>query len=232
MNQVRYFLPHLLTLSTSSPFFEGQDTGMKGYRLTLYQECPRTGLPSCFADWQDYRNNVDMLVGAGIIQDATKIWWDVRPSNRFPTLEMRITDVATRLDDAVAIAALYVCLCRMLWRLRRGNVAWRTYPVFLLEENRWRAQRYGVRDKLFDLGKGELVPYPDLLEELLALVDEDVEALGCREAVAHARSIVRDGTSADRQLAVLAKTRAAGATEPDALRAVVDHLIAETAAGT
>jgi carboxylate-amine ligase len=232
MNQARYFLPHLLILSTSSPLWQGQDTGLKSFRVALFKQSPRTGMPGRFSGWDEYRQAVDVLVRAGVMEDASKIWWDLRPSARFPTLEMRITDVATRLDDAVAIAALYVCLCRMLWRLRRGNVAWRTYPVFLLEENRWRAQRYGVRDKLFDLGKGELVPYPDLLEELLALVDEDVEALGCREAVAHARSIVRDGTSADRQLAVLAKTRAAGANEPDALRAVVDHLIAETAAGT
>jgi len=232
MNQARYFLPHLLILSTSSPFWMGRDTGLKSFRLALSKQSPRTGMPGRFGGWDEYRQAVDVLVRAGVIEDASKIWWDLRPSARFPTLEMRITDVVTRLDDAVAVAALYVCLCRMLWRLRRGNVGWRTYPVFLLEENRWRAQRYGVSDALFDLGKGELVPYADLLEEILALVAEDADALGCRTAIEHARSIVREGTSADRQLAVLAKARKAGAGEGEALAAVVDHLIAETVSGT
>ena len=232
MNQARYFLPHLLILSTSSPFWMGRDTGLKSFRLALSKQSPRTGLPGRFNGWDEYRQSVDVLVRAGVMEDASKIWWDLRPSARFPTLEMRITDVATRIDDAVAIAALYVCLCRMLWRLRRGNVGWRTYPVFLLEENRWRAQRYGVADKLFDLGKGVLVPYPELLEEILALVAEDADALGCLPVVAHARAIVRDGTSADRQLAVHAAARAAGAAEEDALKRVVDHLVAETMAAT
>ncbi|MGE3915881.1 MAG: carboxylate-amine ligase [Hyphomicrobiaceae bacterium] len=230
MNQARYFLPHLLILSTSSPLWMGRDTGLKSFRVAIQKQSPRTGLPGRFSGWDEYRQSVDVLVRAGVMEDASKIWWDLRPSARFPTLEMRITDVATRLDDAVSIAALYVCLCRMLWRLRRANVGWRTYPVFLLEENRWRAQRYGVTDKLFDLGKGELVPYPDLLEEILALVAEDADALGCRAAIEHARTIVREGTSADRQLRVLAEARAAGASDDEALRQVVDHLIAETAA--
>ncbi|MDX2154886.1 MAG: carboxylate-amine ligase [Hyphomicrobiaceae bacterium] len=231
MNQARYFLPHLLILSTSSPFWMGRDTGLKSFRLALSKQSPRTGLPGRFSGWDEYRQSVEVLVKGGVMEDASKIWWDLRPSARFPTLEMRITDVVTRLDDAIAIAAIYVCLCRMLWRLRRGNVGWRTYPVFLLEENRWRAQRYGVTDKLFDLGKGELVPYPALLEEILALIAEDADALGCCSEVTRARAIVRDGTSADRQLAVHAAARDAGAEEAEALRCVVDHLVAETAAG-
>lgn len=232
MNQARYFLPHLLILSTSSPFWMGRDTGLKSFRLALSKQSPRTGLPGRFNGWGEYERAVQVLVDAKVMEDASKIWWDLRPSARFPTLEMRITDVTTRIGDAVAIAALYVCLCRMLYRLRRSNVGWRTYPVFLLEENRWRAQRYGVSDSLFDLGKGTLVPYRDLLEEILALIAEDAEALGCTEAVAHARTIAAGGTSADRQLAVHAKALAGGADGEAALRAVVDHLVAETAADT
>lgn len=230
MNQVRYFLPHLLMLSTSSPFWQGHDTGLKSYRLAASQESPRTGLPGRFNGWDEYQRTIDVLVNAGLMEDGSKIWWDLRPSARFPTLEMRITDVVTRIDDAIAIAALYVCLCRMLYRLRRANQSWRTYPVFLLEENRWRAQRYGVEGSLFDFGKGTLVPYRDLLEEILTLVAEDAHALGCSNEIAHARTIVAGGTSADRQLDVFRRARAAGASESDALKAVVDHLVAETVA--
>ena len=232
MNQARYFLPHLLMLSTSSPFWMGRNTGLKSFRLALSKQSPRTGLPGRFNGWGEYTQAVQVLVDAGVMENASKIWWDLRPSARFPTLEMRITDVVTRLDDAVAIAALYVCICRMLYRLRRGNVGWRTYPVFLLEENRWRAQRYGVGDSLFDLGKGTLVPYVDLLEEILALVVEDADALGCSAIVARTRSIAAEGTSADRQLAVHSRALADGADSEAALRAVVDHLVAETAAGS
>jgi carboxylate-amine ligase len=231
MNQVRYFLPHLLVLSTSSPLWEGHDTGLKCYRLALSHESPRTGMPGRFNGWDEYRRTVDVLVNAGVMEDATKIWWDLRPSARFPTLEMRITDVVTRIDDAVTIAALYVCLCRMLYRLRRANQVWRTYPVFLLEENRWRAQRYGVEGTLFDFGKGALVPVRDLMEEILELVREDAHALGCTKEAERARAIVAGGTSADRQLAVYKAARAAGADDATALRGVVDHLIAETVEG-
>jgi carboxylate-amine ligase len=231
MNQARYFLPHLLVLSTSSPFWMGRDTGLKSFRVALFKQSPRTGMPGRFSGWDEYQRAVDVLVRAGVMEDASKIWWDLRPSARFPTLEMRLTDVATRLDDALSIAALYVCICRMLWRLRRSNVIWRTYPVFLMEENRWRAQRYGVGGTLFDLGKGELVPYPALLEEILALIGEDAEALGCRREVEHARIIAAEGTSADRQLAVHALSRASGADDMAALHAVVDHLVAETRGG-
>ena len=203
MNQARYFLPHLLVLSTSSPFAEGEDTGLKCYRLAAYQELPRTGLPGRFESWEEYRQTVDLLVRNGIIEDASKIWWDLRPSSRFPTLEMRVTDVCTRLEDAVCVAAMYVSILRMLYRIRRANQTWRTYPLFLLSENRWRAQRYGVDGTLFDFGKGELVAFRDLVEELLVMLREDAEALGCTAEIEHARTIVARGTSADRQVALL-----------------------------
>jgi len=228
MNQARYFLPHLLVLSTSSPFAEGEDTGLKCYRLAAYQELPRTGLPGRFESWEEYRRTVDLLVRAGIIEDASKIWWDLRPSPRFPTLEMRITDVCTRAEDAVCVAAMFVSILRMLYRIRRANQTWRSYPLFLLSENRWRAQRYGVAGTLFDFGKGELVPFADLVEELLGLLHEDAEALGCSAEMAHARTIVARGTSADRQVACFEQLVAQGASREEALKGVVDHLIAET----
>ncbi len=228
MNQARYFLPHLLVLSTSSPFAEGEDTGLKCYRLAAYQELPRTGLPGRFESWEEYRSTVDVLVRNGIIEDASKIWWDLRPSAKFPTLEMRITDLCTRLEDAVCVAAMYVSIVRMLYRIRRSNQTWRSYPLFLLSENRWRAQRYGVDSTLFDFGRGELVPFRDLVDELLVLVREDAEALDCWPEVEHARIIVDRGTSANRQIACFNRLVSEGASQEEALRGVVDHLIAET----
>ena len=228
MNQVRYFLPHLLVLSTSSPFWGGENTGLKSYRLSVIDQMPRTGMPGRFAGWSEYKRTVDVLVKGGVIEDATKIWWDLRPSDRFPTLEMRITDVCTRLDDALAIAALYVCFCRMLYRLRRNNQSWRTYPVFLLEENRWRAQRYGVQGSLFDFGKGSLEPFGNLMNEIQALIAEDAAALGCEAEIARAQAIVFEGTSADRQLETFDRLNAEGATPRQALNGVVDMLIEET----
>jgi carboxylate-amine ligase len=232
MNQARYFLPHLLVLSTSSPFAEGEDTGLKCYRLAAYNELPRTGLPQRFESWAEYRDTVDVLVRNEVIDDASKIWWDLRPSARFPTLEMRIADVCTCVDDALCVVALYVSILRMLYRIRRSNQTWRAYPLFLLSENRWRAQRYGVAGTLFDFGKGELVAFGDLIDELIAMVGEDAEALGCRPEVEHARAIVARGTSADRQVACLGRLTAAGATREAALRGVVDHLIGETLSGS
>ncbi|ODT21877.1 MAG: carboxylate-amine ligase [Hyphomicrobium sp. SCN 65-11] len=232
MNQLRYFLPHLLILSTSSPFWEGEDTGLKSWRLAIFRELPRTGLPGRFNSWDEYRQTVEVLVRGKVMEDASKIWWDLRPSARFQTLEMRITDVCTRLEDAVTVAALFVCLARMLHRLRRNNQSWRTYPVFLLEENRWRAQRYGLQGSLFDFGRGELVPYADLLEEILAIIHEDAVALGCLEEVQGGRRILAEGTSADRQLACFARAIESGATHQEALNAVVDHLAAESCRGT
>jgi carboxylate-amine ligase len=228
MNQLRYFVPHLLVLATSSPFWQGEDSGLKSYRLAIVDNLPRTGLPGRFDSFAEYQRTVDVLIRVGVIEDASKIWWDIRPSARFPTLELRATDVCTRLDDAIAVAALTVCLTRMLWRLRRQNQSWRTYPVVLLEENRWRAQRYGVRGSLFDFGKGALVPFADLVEEILTLVAEDSAALGCEAEIAHTRTIVREGTSADCQVARYEAALRAGLGYETALAAVVDTLVTET----
>jgi carboxylate-amine ligase len=172
-----------------------------------------------------------VLVKAGELEDATKIWWDLRPSDRFPTVEMRVTDVCTRLDDAIAVAALYRCLCRMLYRLRRNNQRWRDYSRFLINENRWLAQRRGASGSLIDFGKGERVDYRDLLEELIALTGEDAAFFGCEPAVAHVRQIVADGTSANRQLTIYQEAVAAGTAPAAALRQIVDFLIEETLVG-
>ncbi len=231
LSQVSYFLPHLLALSTSSPFWRGRKTGLKSYRLAVFNELPRTGLPDSFASPGEYERTVDILVHAGLIEDGTKIWWDLRPSARFPTLEMRISDVCTRLDDAIAIAALFRCITRMLWRLRRNNQRWRQYPLFLIDQNRWLAQRDGVNGALVDFGRGECAAFGSLLEELLELTREDAEYFGCLAAVEHARAIIADGTSADRQIKVHDEAIAAGASDQEALERVVDHLIAETLEG-
>ncbi|WP_404378584.1 carboxylate-amine ligase [Caenispirillum salinarum] len=231
MAQVAYFLPHLLALSTSSPFWRGVDTGLKSYRISVFNELPRTGLPEHFQSWGEYQRHVNVLVSAGLIEDGSKLWWDVRPSARFDTLEMRITDVCTNVDDAAAIAALYACVLRMLWRLRRTNQRWRLYAHMLVMENRWRAQRYGFDEGLVDFGKGCTVPYAELLDELLDLTAEDAVALDCEKEVAHCRHILTRGTSAHRQLAAFRAATSAGASQEDALRQVVDFLIAETVAG-
>ena len=167
LNQVSYFLPHLLALSTSSPFWEGTDTGLQSYRLCVFDELPRTGLPERFESHDEYRRTVELMTAAGLIEDATKLWWDVRPSARFPTLEMRVTDVCTRLEDALCCTALFRCICRMLYRLRRDNQRWRIYTRTLVDENRWRAQRYGIDEGMVDFGRGEIVPFPRLMDELL-----------------------------------------------------------------
>jgi carboxylate-amine ligase len=231
LGQVAYFLPHLLALSTSSPFWRGNDTGLKSYRVAVFNEMPRTGLPESFDSYAEYERHLSVLVNAGLIEDGTKLWWDCRPSARFPTLELRIPDICTRLDDGIAIAALYRCLLRMLWRLRISNQRWRRYSHMLINENRWRAQRYGLDEGLVDFGKGEVVPVADLLEEIIALTREDAEALGCVGEVERARDIIGRGTSAHRQLAIYRAAVETGAAREEALRAVVDWLIEETVAG-
>ncbi len=229
MSQMRYFLPHLLALSTSSPFWEGQDTGLRSYRLTIFDALPRTGLPQHFESFEEYRRHVDVLVNAGLLEDATKIWWDLRPSARYPTLETRIFDVCTTLDDTVTLAALTLCLLRRLYRLRQDNQRWRIYSRMLLSENRWRAMRYGMDEGLLDLAKGRIVPVADLIDEILELVREDASALGCEDEVQGVRAILKRGTSAHRQLATWQKALQAGASQAEALREVVDFLIDETA---
>ncbi len=231
MNQVRYMLPHLLALSTSSPFWAGTETGLLAYRLVIFKNMPRTGLPEEFVSWGEYQRMVGILTDAGIIEDATKLWWDIRPSARYPTLEMRISDVCTRLDDAMTVAALYLCLLGYLFRLRRRNQRWRVYSPFLIEENLWRAQRYGVEGSMIDFGRGELVPFADLVEEVIEMLAQDAVEFDVVEEMRHMRAIVREGTSAHRQLASYRAAIDAGAAEKEALEAVVDHLIADTMFG-
>ncbi len=231
-NQVSYFLPHLLALSTSSPYWQGRDTGLKSYRLTIFDNLPRTGLPPAINSFSEYERVVRILVDNAIIEDSTKIWWDLRPSARFPTLEMRICDVPTRVEDTLTLAALYRCLLRFLYRLRRDNQRWRQYNRFLINENRWRAQRYGTVEGMLDFGLGELVPYADLLEELLSLLGPDAEAMGCLKEIESARVILKRGTSADRQRKTYEKCIKAGSSHEEALQAVVDRLIAETVMDT
>ena len=231
LNQVSYFLPHLLALSTSSPFWEGTDTGLQSYRLCVFDEVPRTGLPERFETHDEYRRTVELMTAAGLIEDATKLWWDVRPSARFPTLEMRVTDVCTRLEDALCCAALFRCICRFLYRLRRDNQRWRIYTRTLVNENRWRAQRYGIDEGMVDFGRGEIVPFPRLMEELLELIREDAEHFGCVDEVEHARTIVERGTSSHMQARAYREALEAGATHEEALRGVVDVLMEATVAG-
>ncbi len=230
-NQMSYFLPHLLALSTSSPFWQGRDTGLNSYRLTIFDNLPRTGLPPHVSSITEYERMVGMLIQTKTIEDATKIWWDLRPSDRFPTLETRICDVSTRLDDTIAIAAIVQCISRMLFRLRRDNQRWRMYDRFLINENRWRAQRYGINEGLIDFGRGELVDFADLLEELIELVMPDAEALDCVEELVAARQIIKDGTSADRQRRIFDSSLAQRMSSKNALNSVVDGLIAETIEG-
>lgn len=230
MNQMRYFLPHLLALSTSSPFWGGHDMAMKCTRLGIFDSMPRTGIPDRYESWSEYSRMINRLVKAGVMEDATKLWWDMRPSCRFPTLEMRITDVCTRLEDALCIAALYQSLLRMLARYRQRNMRWRIYPRIMIEENRWRAQRYGCTNSMIDLGRGECVPFPALMEEIIDIVSEDATALGCLKEVQHARIILKRGASACRQIETFEKATAGGADSHEALRSVVDMLVVETAA--
>jgi carboxylate-amine ligase len=231
MNQLSYFVPHLLALSCSSPFWEGERTGLMSFRLSLFSSLPRTGLPERFSSYGELRRHLDMLIRNGVIENTTKMWWDLRPSPRYPTLEMRVMDCCTSIDDAMCLAALVVCLARRLYRLRRANQSWRLYPNVLIAENRWRAMRYSFDEKLLDLARGELVPFPQLAEELIALVGEDAEVLGCVREIEHIRTILARGTSAHRQIRTYDEARAGGATPREALQAVVDFLVRETAAG-
>lgn len=232
MNQITYFLPHLLALSTSSPFWGGRNTGLKSYRMNVFRTMPRTGLPEQFDSWAEYQRHVQVLVEGGLIEDASKVWWDIRPSIRYPTLELRVTDICTRWQDAITIAALYQSLLHMLYRLRLHNQKWRRYANMLVSENIWRAQRYGSQGELMDFGIGVLVPFSDLIDELIELVRPDAEELGCVAEVEHARVIAAEGTSARRQVKAFDDALAGGASQDDALRAVVDELIADTLADT
>ncbi len=231
MNQATYFLPHLLALSTSSPFWGTHNTGLKSYRMNVFRTLPRTGLPEHFESHAEYERHVDVLVSAGLIEDASKIWWDIRPSGRYPTLELRVCDICTRWEDAIAIASLYRCILHMLYRLRRENQRWRRYANMLVAENLWRAQRYGVEGSLMDFGQSALIPFTELADELAFLVQPDAEILGCVDEIEHIRTIARHGTSAKRQIAIFEAAVDAGADTGEALRAVVDELITDTERG-
>ncbi|MGH9556145.1 MAG: carboxylate-amine ligase [Terriglobales bacterium] len=223
MNAARYFLPHLLALSTSSPFWMGRDTGLRSFRTTIFRRFPRTGVPDHFGSWSDYEGYVNTLVQTGCIDNGKKIWWDVRPHPNFGTLEFRVCDVPTRVEESIAIAALTQAIVVKLHRLYTQNMGFRLYRRALIEENKWRAARWGLDGKLIDFGKRKEVPMRDLALELLAFVDDVVDDLGSRSAVEYVHEILRNGTSADRQLRVFRET--------GDLKAVVQHLVNETRAG-
>ncbi len=223
LNQARYFLPHLLALSTSSPFWHGRDTGLKSYRTVIFESLPRTGIPPILNSWADYNGFLDTLIRTGCIDEPTKIWWDVRPHPKFPTLEFRVCDLCTKIDEAVCLAAVIQAIVAKLIKLRSKNQSWRYYRHHLITENKWRAVRYGVAGRLIDFGKREDAPLPVLVEEILELVDDVVDELDSRREVEYLSTIVKDGTSADRQLAVYRET--------GDLKAVVDHLVEETKEG-
>ena len=230
MSQLTYLLPHLLALSCSSPFWNGENTGLKSYRLTIFDNLPRTGLPAEFQSYAEYQRHIQILINAGVMEDSTKIWWDLRPSARYPTLETRIMDVCTRMDDAISLAALLVSTIRMLYRLRIKNQRWREYNPMLIRENRWRAMRYSFDEGLIDFGIGSIVPFEQLLDEFIELTLEDAKSLGCESEVAATKDILIRGTSAHRQLSTYQMSIDAGKNNEDALKDVVDMLISETAA--
>jgi len=247
MNQLRYFLPHILALTTSSPFWQGRDSGLKSYRSLVFENMPRSGIPPQFYSYAEYEHYVDLMgrvgslgwradtlktpsagIGAG---DPTKIWWDARPHPDLGTLEVRICDMCTHLDDAIAIAALIQALVAKLLKLRNQNMSWRIYRGIFIQENKWRAVRYGIDGKLIDFGSEMEVPMRFLAQEILDIVDDVVDDLGSRNEINHIKTILDRGTSADQQLKVYRRALAGGATEQEALFAVVDHLVEETAVG-
>jgi len=230
MSQLAYFLPHLLSLSCSSPFWNGEDTGLKSYRLTIFDNLPRTGIPTEFQSFSDYKRHIEILTNAGVMEDSTKIWWDIRPSAKYPTLETRIMDVCTRIDDAISLAALVVSTLRALYRLRMKNQRWREYSSMLIRENRWRAMRYSFDEGLIDFGKGSIVPFEELLDEFIEISIEDAKVLGCDKEVMDTKNILKRGTSAHRQLKTYESSIATGKNKDEALNDVVDMLINETAA--
>jgi carboxylate-amine ligase len=223
-NQVRYFLPHILALSTSSPFWIGRLTGLKSTRSEIFKRFPRTGIPGHFESFKSFESFVDLLIKTGCIDNAKKIWWDVRCHPFFDTVEVRICDMTTRVDDTLAIAALVQALMGKLYLLYRRNQGWREYNHMLIEENKWRAVRYGMEGQLIDFGKREAVPTRVLVEELLDFVSEAADIFHTQDDLDRVRTICREGTSADRQTRIFKET--------GSLKAVVDDLTAETTLGT
>ncbi|MEQ1692436.1 MAG: carboxylate-amine ligase, partial [Gemmatimonas sp.] len=224
LNAARYVLPHILCLSTSSPFWFGRNTGLHSYRSIVFKNFPRTGVPRILQGWGDYADLVDTLVRTRSIPDGSKIWWDVRPHHVYPTLEFRICDVNTRVDEAICVAAILQAVVAKMWKLRRDNLTFRVYAQDLIEENKWRAVRWGLSGKLIDFGKRTEMPAPVLIRELIEwFLDDVLDELGTRKEVEYAFKILEEGSSAQRQLATYART--------GDLRAVVDQLIRETAEG-
>ena len=223
MNQMRYFMPHILCFSTSSPFWRGENTGFKSYRSIVFEDLPRTGTPEYFDSAASYDNYVETLINSGCIDEATKIWWDIRPHPKFPTLEFRICDCTTKVEEVITIAAVIQALVKKLIRLRSKNMTWRPYRAGFIAENKWRAMRDGTKGKLIDFGKNVELPISDLMNELLDFIDDVVDELGTRTEVEYVQNIIKDGSSADRQLEKYAET--------GDLKDVVDMLIKETMIG-
>ena len=223
MNQIAYFMPHILSLSTSSPFWLGRNTGLKSYRSVVFDDLPRTGLPEYFDSASDYEEFVQSLIKTNCIDEPTKIWWDIRPHPKFPTLEFRICDCITKIDEVVAIAALLQAMVAKLIQLRKKNQTWRRYRTALIAENKWRAIKLGIDGKFLDWGREEEVPLRSLIEELLEILSDVVDELGTGEEIEYVRTMLKEGTSADRQLRTYQKTQS--------LEAVVDMLAEETMMG-
>ncbi|MFL5608365.1 MAG: carboxylate-amine ligase [Gemmatimonadaceae bacterium] len=224
MNVSRYLLPHVLALSTSSPFWMGRRTGLKSYRSIVFRNFPRTGVPPIMGSSGDYDELLGSLVTTGCVPNGSKIWWDARPHHAYPTLEFRVCDVCTRVEEAVCIAAILQAIVAKIWKLRRDNLTFRLYSSALVDENKWRAVRFGLDGNLIDFGKEQELPARELITEMLEwFVDDVIDELGSRREVEYAFQIMRGGTSADRQLAVYQET--------GDLRSVVDRLVAETAEG-
>jgi len=222
-NEARYFLPHLLAISTSSPFWMGRQTGLKSYRSVVWSRFPRTGIPPEFTSYDEFDNYTELLVRTGSIDNGKKVWWDLRPHCIYPTLEFRVCDAATRVDEAICLAGLIQAICAKLIKLRRSNLGFRKYLPNLIAENKWRALRHGLDGRLIDFGKAEEVPMRQLALELLEFVDDVLDELGSRSDVEYLHTILAEGTSADRQLHTFAET--------GSLQAVVEQLAAETVAG-
>jgi carboxylate-amine ligase len=245
LNQIRYFLPHILALSTSSPFWHGRDTGMKSYRSLVFENMPRTGIPPIFGSFHDYDRYVDMMATVGALgpvgsgkpsgfagsKDPTKIWWDARPHPNLGTLEIRVSDICTTIDETICIAAFVQSLVAKLIKLRNSNQSWRIYPNYYIEENKWRAVRYGIDGQLIDFGISTEVPMRFLARELIDIVDDVLDELGTRKDVEYIHQIIENGTSADRQIATYRRAINQGAEPREALFAVVDQLVEETKKG-
>jgi carboxylate-amine ligase len=223
MNQMRYFLPHLYALSTNSPFWVGRNTGLKGYRLKVFERFPRTGMPDAFESLSEYEDFTKLLIKTGCIDNPKKIWWDIRLHPFFDTLEVRICDAQSRVDDTMALAALIQAIVARLFKLLWQNTTFRVYRRRLIDENRWRASRYGLEGKLIDFGRECEVPVHDLMEELLQFISAEVDELGTQREIEHVRKILHHGTGADRQIAAWEREHN--------MHDVVDHLVSETYEG-